>query len=427
MINEIKIYKGDIIFCESPDKFRTLENGYIITENNKIKETVQELPAEYSDIKISDFSGNLIIPGFVDIHLHAPQFENLGLGYDNELLPWLENYTFPEEAKFSDTKYAKEIYKKFIKALYMHGTTRSVVFSSLHLESTEILADLFLESGLGAYIGKVNMDRNSPSFLTENYKNSLEETEYFIKKYNKPGSMVKPIITPRFIPTCTPELMEGLSKLSGKYNVPVQSHLSENLSEIEWVKELHKDIGSYAKVYDHYKMFGDRPTIMAHCIHNTDDEIKLMREKGVFVAHCPTSNFNLSSGIAPVRKFLDNSVKVGIGTDIAGGHTVSMPETIISAIHASKMYSVYVDRAFHSLSISEAFFMATKGGGEFFGKVGSFEKDYEFDALIINDSALSKNSGKTLQERLEKYIYFGTKEDIIKMFVSGKEINRNIF
>ena len=115
MIKEIKIYKGDIIFCESPDKFTTLENGYIITENNKIKETVQELPAEYSDIKILDFSGNLIIPGFVDIHLHAPQFENLGLGYDNELLPWLENYTFPEEAKFSDTKYAEEIYKKFIK------------------------------------------------------------------------------------------------------------------------------------------------------------------------------------------------------------------------------------------------------------------------------------------------------------------------
>ena len=427
MIKEIKIYKGDIIFCESPDKFTALENGYIITENNKIKETLQELPAEYSDIKILDFSGNLIIPGFVDIHLHAPQFENLGLGYDNELLPWLENYTFPEEDKFCDNKYAEEIYKKFIKALYMHGTARSVVFSSVHLESSEILADLFLESGLGAYVGKVNMDRNSPSYLTENYKKSLEETEYFIKKYNKPDSMVKPIITPRFIPTCTPELMDGLSKLSEKYNIPVQSHLSENLSEIEWVKELHKEIESYAGVYDYYKMFGERPTIMAHCIHNTDDEIKLMQKKGVFVAHCPTSNFNLSSGIAPIRKFLNNNVKVGIGTDIAGGHTISIPETIISAIHASKMYSVYVDRSFHSLSISEAFFMATKGGGEFFGKVGSFEKDYEFDALIINDSTLSGNGSKTIQERLEKYIYFGSKEDIIKMFVSGKEINRDRF
>ena len=166
---------------------------------------------------------------------------------------------------------------------------------------------------------------------------------------------------------------------------------------------------------------------MAHCIHNTDDEIKLMQKKGVFVAHCPTSNFNLSSGIAPIRKFLNNNVKVGIGTDIAGGHTISIPETIISAIHASKMYSVYVDRSFHSLSISEAFFMATKGGGEFFGKVGSFEKDYEFDALIINDSTLSGNGSKTIQERLEKYIYFGSKEDIIKMFVSGKEINRDRF
>ena len=145
------------------------------------------------------------------------------------------------------------------------------------------------------------------------------------------------------------------------------------------------------------------------------------------MAHCPTSNFNLSSGIAPVRKFLNNNVKVGIGTDIAGGHTISMPETIVSAIHASKMYSVYVDRSFHSLSISEAFFLATKGGGEFFGKVGSFEKDYEFDALVIDDSVLNRNSGKSLQERLEKYIYFGEKEDIKKMFVSGKEIDRNRF
>lgn len=427
MIKEIKIYKGDIIFSESPDKFTTLENGYIITENNKIKETVMTLPSEYSDMEISDFSGNLIIPGFVDIHLHAPQFENLGLGYDNELLPWLENYTFPEESKFSDTEYAREIYSKFIKALYLHGTTRSVVFSSLHLKSTEILMDLFLESGLGAYVGKVNMDRNSPSFLTENYEKSLEETEYFIKKYNDSDSLVKPIITPRFIPTCTPELMNGLAKLSEKYNIPVQSHLSENLSEVKWVKELHEDIESYAKVYDHYKMFGDRPTIMAHCIHNTNEEIELMEKKGVFVAHCPTSNFNLSSGIAPVRKFLNNNVKVGIGTDIAGGHTVSMPETLVCAIHASKMYSVYADKSLHSLSFSEAFFMGTKGGGEFFGKVGSFENGYEFDALIINDRELRGNNSRTLQERLEKYIYFGEKEDIIKMFVSGKEINRNRF
>jgi guanine deaminase len=425
MIKEVKIYKGDIIFCESPRSFTTLENGYIITENNKIKETVQNLPAKYSDTEIFDFSGNLIIPGFVDIHLHAPQFENLGLGYDNELLPWLNNYTFPEEAKFSDIEYAKKVYSKFIKALALHGTTRSVVFSSLHLESTEILADLFLKSGLGAYIGKVNMDRNSPPYLIEDYKKSLEETEYFIKKYNNPHSLVKPIITPRFVPTCTPELMEGLAELSEKYNVPVQSHLSENLSEIEWVKDLHGDIGSYAQVYNHYKMFGDRPTIMAHCVHNTDEEIQLMHKKGVFVAHCPNANFNLSSGIAPVRKYLNNNVKVGIGTDIAGGHTVSIPETLVSVIHASKMYSVYIDKDFHSLSISEAFFMATKGGGEFFGNVGSFESGYEFDALVINDEDLKGNSTKTLQERLEKYIYFGSKENIKKMFVSGKEIKRN--
>lgn len=424
MTKDIKIYKGDIIFCKNPDKFNIIKNGYIIVKNGKVKKISERLDNEYTQIEINDFSNKLIIPGFVDLHLHAPQYENLGLGYDNELLPWLNTYTFPEEAKFNNNKYAEDVYSRFINALYLNGTTRSVVFSSLHLESTEILIELFLKSGLGAFVGKVNMDRNSPSFLIEDYKTSLKETEYLIKKYNKPENLVKPIITPRFIPTCSNELMDGLSKLSEKYNVPVQSHLSENLSEIKWVKELHSDVQSYAEAYNKYKMFGERPTIMAHCIHNTDDEIKLMKEKKIFVAHCPTSNFNLSSGIAPVRKFLNNGVKVGIGTDIAGGHTISMPETIASVIHASKMYNVYINKDFPPLSISEAFYMATKGGGEFFGKVGSFEEDYEFDALIIDDSELNKNQEKSVQERLEKFIYSASKENIIKMFVSGNEIER---
>lgn len=427
MSKDIKIYKGDIIFCKNPNEFNIIKNGYIIVKNGKVKETMEILDDKYKQIEVTDFSNKLIIPGFVDLHLHAPQYENLGLGYDNELLPWLNTYTFPEEAKFSDNEYAKTVYSSFINDLHLNGTTRSVVFSSLHLESTEILIELFLKSGLGAFIGKVNMDRNSPSFLTEDHVTSLKETEYLIKKYNKPESLIKPIITPRFIPTCSDELMDGLSKLSEKYNVPVQSHLSENLAEVKWVKELHSDVQSYAEAYNKYKMFGERPTIMAHCVHNTDDEINLMKEKDIFVAHCPTSNFNLSSGIAPVRKFLDNGVKVGIGTDIAGGHTISMPETIVSVIHASKMYNVYINNNFAPLSISEAFYMATKGGGEFFGKVGSFEEDYEFDALIIDDSKIDKNQEKSVQERLEKFIYSAAKENIIKMFVSGNEIKKIIF
>ena len=423
MSKKIKIYKGNIIFTETPKKFSILKNGYIIVENTKIIKTSEILDDIYKNFEIIDFGNKLIIPGFVDIHLHAPQYENLGLGYDKELLPWLNTYTFPEEAKFSDIHYSEKIYPKFIEALYQNGTTRSVIFSSLHVEATEVLMDLFKKSGLGAYIGKVNMDRNSPSFLIENSEKSLSDTEYLIKKYASEDSLVKPIITPRFVPSCTPELMNGLSYLSEKYNIPIQSHLSENPSEIEWVKELHSDVSSYAEVYNKYKLFGNRPTIMAHCIHNTDDEIKLMKENNIFVAHCPTSNFNLSSGIAPIRKFLNNDINVGLGTDIAAGHTISMMETIVSAIHASKIYNVYIDKQLPALTFSEAFYLATKGGGKFFGNIGSFESGYDFDALIIDDSELI-NEPKNIQERLEKFIYSSAKEYITNIFVAGNEIIR---
>lgn len=418
----LKAYKGNIIFTETKDKFTTLEGGYVVVDGNRVKGTFDSLPSEYKDVEVIDYGDKLIIPGFVDTHIHAPQFSNRGLGLDAELLPWLETYTFPEEAKFADTDYAKKVYSRFVKELWKVGTTRAVVFSSIHKESTEVLMDLFLESGLGAFVGKVNMNRNSPDDLTEVTEDSLRDTEEILKKYSDRSCIVKPIVTPRFVPSCTGDIMGKLGELAKKYDVPVQSHLSENRGEIEWVKELHPESKNYASVYESFKLFGQQPTVMAHSVHNDDEEMKMMAKSGVFVAHSPDSNLNLSSGIAPIKKYLANGVNVGLATDVSGGHTISIQESMTTAAQVSKVRWVYVDDTHEALSTPEVFFIGTKGGGKLFGKVGSFEEGYEFDALVIDDSTIPDINERTLEERIERFIYIGDDRNIEERFVAGKKL-----
>ncbi len=414
------VLKGDIVFTPSMDEFKIYKDSYLVSENGKIVGIFEKLDEKYKDYTLKDYTGKMIIPGFVDIHLHAPQFPNRGMGYDKELLPWLQSYTFPEEAKYKDIKYAERVYRDFVKELWKNGTTSAVIYGTIHKESTKLLMDLLIESGIRAYVGKVNMDRNSIPNLTEDTERSLRETEELILEYKDKSPLVKPIITPRFVPTCSDALLEGLGKLALKYDVPVQSHLSENTDEVKWVSELHPDAKNYASVYDKFNLFGQRRTIMAHCIHNTDEEIDLMAKNGVYAAHCVHSNFNLSSGIMPVRKFLDKKVPVGLGSDISGGHEISIPKVMAASIQASKMKWLETDKKLKPLTLLEVFYLATKGGGSFFGKVGSFEKGYEMDCLIIDDSNLGIYRELTVEERLEKFIYLGDDRNIVDRYVAGK-------
>ncbi|WP_425448948.1 guanine deaminase [Dethiothermospora halolimnae] len=422
---DVKILKGNIIFTPELGKFSMHEDSYIIVENNKVKSICKTLPAEYKNFEVDDYGNKLIIPGFVDLHFHAPQYANRGLGLDKELLPWLEDYTFPEEAKFADVDYAKKIYKRVVKEVWKQGTTRIVVFGSLHKESTKILLDYFIKSGLGAFVGKVGMDRNSPDYLIEETEHSLAHTEEILKEYANKSDIVKPIITPRFVPTCTPESMGGFGELAKKYNVPIQSHLSENTGEVEWVKELHPEFDNYASVYHSFGCFGQLPTVMAHCVHNIDEEIDLMSDTGVYAAHCPNANYNLSSGIMPVRKFLNKGCKVGLGTDVGAGHKVSIANVMSIAIQASKIKWLESDKALDPITTEEAFYLGTKGGGSFFGKVGSFEEGYDFDALVIDDSYLG-DTDLSLRERLQRYIYIGDDRNIVDRYVAGKKVDEPV-
>lgn len=420
--NDIKILKGNVIYTENSDVFSIVENGYIVVCGNFVEGVYKELPERYKDEKIRDYGDKLIIPGFVDLHTHASQFAIKGIGYDKELLPWLETYTFPEEAKFENTSYAAKVYKEFVDELYSEGTTRAVIFATIHPQATEILMNLIEEKGIISYIGKVNMDRNCPDILRENSNDSIKATIEWIKNCNKKYKFVKPIITPRFVPSCTSYLMKELGDIATNHIIPVQSHLSENLSEIQWVKELHPECSGYGHVYDQFNLFGQTKTIMAHCVHLTEDEINTIEKNRVFIAHCPTSNVNLSSGISPINKLLKRKVEIGLGSDIAGGESLSMFSVMSSAIKMSKLRKVCFQEDEKSLTLQEAFYLATKGGGKFFGKVGSFEKGYEFDALILDDDNLWKVNKGTIEERIERLVYLGDKKNIISRYVCGKEI-----
>lgn len=418
----IMIIKGDIAYAPTREKIETHKDSHIIIKDGKVVKICQQLEETYKDYPVIDYTGKLIIPGFVDLHLHAPQYPNRGLGLDKELIPWLNHYTFPEEGKYSDLEYAEKVFKKLIKELWRVGTTRSVVFSSIHKESTKLLMDMFIESGLGAYVGKVNMDRNTASYLTEDTEESLRDTEEIIREYGDKSPLVKPIITPRFLPTCTEKLLEDLGSMAEKHNLPVQSHLNENKSEVAWVKELFPDSKNYASAYDDYKLFGQTKTIMAHCIYNNEEEIQLMGKNKVYAAHCPYSNYNLSSGIMPVRKYLNMGVPVGLASDISGGNSLSIANIIGASIQASKMVWLNSNKKLAPLTFSEGFYLGTKGGGSFFGKVGSFEKDYDFDALIIDDKLISDINDLTIEERLQKFVYIGDDRYINERYVKGTKI-----
>lgn len=419
--------KGNIIHTPVFGEYSIVPQGYILYEDGEVQGVYAALPAAFQDALVTDFGDRLIIPGFVDLHLHAPQFANRGLGLDQELLPWLQIYTFPEESKYTSTEFAAKAYKKFVKALWQQGTTRSIVFATLHREASVLLMDLMAEAGLGGYVGKVNMDRNCPEFYIESTEESLAETEQFILETQDRHPLVKPIITPRFVPTCTAELMKGLGELSSKYKVPVQSHLSENTGENAWVKELHPEIKDYASVYDVYGLFGQQKTVMAHCVHVSDDEIALMAKNQVYVAHSPHSNNNLSSGIAPVRKMLEAGVPVGLASDVSGSHEIAMPRVLTVAAQVSKLKWLECGKQCASLNTQELFYLATKGGGSFFGKVGSFEPGYALDALVIDDTSLEDVNERSLEERLQRYLYCGDDRNIHARYVQGKLIEEPQF
>ncbi|KAJ1966007.1 hypothetical protein GGI12_000381 [Dipsacomyces acuminosporus] len=399
-----------------------------------------------------------LMPGLIDTHTHAPQFTFLGIGHDLPLMDWLNKYTFRHESEFRDPAKAREFYKEVIHRVVRNGVTFAAYYGTIHVEANKILADTIRHVGQRAYVGKVCMDANSPDYYSETTEQSLRATEEFVRLVldsqaggdsdDQASRLVTPIITPRFAPSCSGECLHGLGELAQKYNLPIQSHLCENPSEIEFAKSCFPDCSSYADIYHKHKLFNSR-TIMAHCVHMTDHEIALMRQNGVGVSHCPNSNFTLSSGVADVRRFIAEGIAVGLGTDVSGGYTPSMLDAMRMAAAANRaLISFRRDRGDKlegrdgvPLEAAEVVFLATQGGAQVMGmrdRVGSLDEQKLFDALIVdlgaaNSPVPSVRTTPAVQSlsdpveawklRLEQFVFLADDRNIERVYVGGRLIH----
>lgn len=414
-----------------------VENGYmLISEEGKITYFSKEKP---SSILLENLSttyklskNELILPGFIDCHIHAPQYINAGCGLDLELLEWLNKYTFPAESKFASYDHANKIYTSVVSRTLSFGTTTACYFATIHNESSILLGKICDKLGQRAFIGKVSMDRNSPEYYIEKTENAIENENDFLEKMKtlmEKNEKVLPVITPRFAISCTPELMKELGNIGKRENILIQSHLDENEKEISFVRKLHPESKSYTHVYNDFNLLTNR-TILAHCIHMTEEEINLIQEKDASVAHCPDSNFNLLSGNCDIRYFLEKGIKVGLGTDVSGGHTPSLLNTMRAALNCSRV--IYFEKRkkdkntkYKPLTVPEVFYLATEGGARALridNKVGNFEVGKEFDGLFIdlNRGAVDYFGSESTLDLLHKIIYLADDRNITRVFVKGK-------
>ena len=417
----LSILKGTVVSAPAPGKLVATENGDLVAEGGVIRGVFPVLPEQYAGAAVEDCGDDLIVQSFADLHLHAPQYPMLGMGMDLPLLDWLNTYTFPLEARFADPDYARTIYRRLAAELAENGTTRVCMFSSLHTDATLILMEELEKAGITGYVGKVNMDRNSlPGVLEETTEQSISETLRWLEACGD-FRLVKPMLTPRFTPSCSDELMAFLGKLAAERTLPVQSHLSENDKEIQWVRELHPDCKQYWETYAKYGLWNDR-TVMAHCVWSDERERAAMRDAGVTAVHCADSNQNICSGVAPVRAMLREGLKVALGSDIAGGDQLHMFDVVASAIRASKARRILDGWETDFLTVAEGWYLGTSAGAAYFGEAPGFAPGNPLHALVLRDSDLPQPHPLTAAERLERAVYLRQKDAIRAVWSAGKKI-----
>lgn len=415
-----QVLRGNIVHAPAMGRLDILEHGCLVLEDGVITGLYPDLPAHLEGAEVRDFGDRIIMQSFADMHLHAPQYPMLGMGMDLPLLDWLNTYTFPTEARFADLDYARRVYRRLATDLITNGTTRVCMFSSLHTDATLVLMDELERAGVTGYVGKVNMDRNGlPGKLQETTEESVRETLRWLDACR--FEHIKPILTPRFTPSCTDELMTHLGKLANERGLYVQSHLSESTNEIAWVKELHPECSQYWETYDKYGLWKDH-TLMAHCVWSDERERAAMKDAGVTVVHCPDSNVNVCSGTAPVRAMLEEGMKVALGSDIAGGDHLNMFDVTASAIRASKVRQMTDPAHPAFLTVPEAWYLATSAGAAFFGEAPGFAPGNPLHAMVLSDDALPQSHPLTARERFERCIYRRQQGALRAVWSAGRKV-----
>ncbi|QPH12080.1 hypothetical protein C2857_004130 [Epichloe festucae Fl1] len=399
--------------------------------------------------------GQFFFPGFIDTHVHASQYPNVGIFGKSTLLDWLDKYTFPLESSLSDLAKATKVYTACVRRTLAHGTTTATYFATIDVPATNLLADLCLSIGQRAFVGRVCMDRKGfcPDYYRdESPEDSMRATRETIAHIDEidPGyRLVSPILTPRFAPSCSKDVMNGLMKLQREKNFPVQTHISENKDEVELVKTIHPGPGSYAAVYDDHGLLTPE-TVLAHAVHLTEEEGNLISQRESKISHCPCSNSSLASGEARVRWMWDKGIDVGLGTDMSGGYSPSILEAARQATLMSRHLAMQIDdeecREKCKLTVEEALYLGTRGGAVCLGlgdEVGGFEVGKQLDAQLIglgevgeDGSRAGENSNdwvdagnvdvfgwETWEEKIAKWLYNGDDRNTKKVWVKGRLVH----
>lgn len=415
-----KIYHGDIVYAVSANHLVVNEDSYIVIENGQVEGIYPVIPTKYKGMECVDYGRKMIIPAFSDLHVHGAQYVQRGIGMDCLLADWLNNYTFPQESRFKDMDYAKQCYDAFVDDMIRHGTFHANVFATIHREATDYLFKKMEDKGMYGYVGKVNMDCHSPEFLIETTEESLRETEFYLADHTD-SKKVKPILAPRFAPTCSEKLIMGLGKLAEKYYCGVHTHLVESRWEAKEALNLFPGYGSDAEIYERAGLMDYGPSIFAHVIFPTQEDKRILKKHGSFSVHCPDATTNIIAGIMPLAAMHEEGLKIAIGSDIAGGHGIAVYKQVARAVQLSKLKEFYEPDQSKTITITQAFYHATKEAGSVFGKVGSFEKGYQFNALVI-DTMEDPWVSLSAEERLERFCYIGDDRNIKARFIDGEEI-----
>ena len=403
---DIRIFKGVLFNPIATDRVDVYDPGFLVIQGEKIIRVQGANPRpEFPDAEFRDLKEKVLLPGFVDTHVHLPQFAIMGAG-QGELITWLNTYTYPEEARFADSEYAEKISRAFFDELVANGTTTAVIYSSVHERATDIAFSAARSKGIRAFIGKVMMDRNSPESLLEETNSSVQASMRLFKKWdNTDGGRLRYVFTPRFAATCSMPLMRNIGRIARETGAFIQSHLSENKDEIEWIRRLFPDAPSYTAVYAEAGLLGAR-TIMAHCIHLSSDETALLAEGRVKVAFCPYSNRTLGSGTMPYVRLRDAGLPIALGTDVAGSPSLSMFETMREAVHAA------------AIAPTEALYLATAAAAKALGlgdRIGNFEPGKDADFMVADP----KVSGAPM-DALAELCLRGNRSSVVEVYVRGK-------
>ncbi|KAF6011134.1 hypothetical protein HII12_002728 [Brettanomyces bruxellensis] len=417
-------------------------------QGDLLKLGVEKFGVEEGSVKVVDKSGSetkFFFPGFIDTHIHAPQYPNNGIFGETTLLDWLNIYTYPLESSFKDAAVAHEVYSRVVNRTLECGTTTAAYYGTIHTRATEILADSALKAGQRALIGKSCMNDHSPSFYCETTEESKQGTldlMNYAHKRDPSGELIQAIITPRFAASCTDELMRWLGDLRKSKNCYCQTHLSENHREIKWMAQLFPQYDSYTDIYYQTGLLG-RKTILAHCIHLTDDERDLLVKTGAGVSHCPTSNSSITSGEARVRWLLNSGINVSLGTDCSGGFSPSILEVARHALLVSHHLVMSTHNDKEKLSVKDVLYLATMGGANVLNlsdKLGSFAVGKRFDAQLIElcnrDSNIDifdfqrprwgsqdpKVSHTRFDNLICKWLFNGDDRNVDRVYVNGRPV-----